>query len=160
MRDQKVHGNVLTVHKLVHCISDLLGQPLAIQVEVVLHMCVCVGGGGGGGGEECHYAAKTLHTSAAELHKTEPCTYLMEESCSCEDHRQLTCIVGVVEPVSGVTYIVCMKSSRESNHSLSSLPPHPSGQCSSIVAIKTMSKDMCSVSVTHRKANWISSCLR
>ena len=45
MRDKKVHSNVLAVHELVHSISDLLGQPLAIQVQVILHTCVCVWGG-------------------------------------------------------------------------------------------------------------------
>lgn len=36
VRDKKVHGYVFTVDKFVHCISDCLGQPLTVQIEVVL----------------------------------------------------------------------------------------------------------------------------
>ena len=52
----------------------------------------------------------------------------MKKSCSCEDHGELTCIVGVIEPVSRVTDIIRMKSSRESNHSVTSFSPNTSGQ--------------------------------
>ena len=53
MRDKKVHSNVFTVHEPVHCISDLLREPLAVQVQVVLHVvCACVWGGGGWDQEE------------------------------------------------------------------------------------------------------------
>ena len=47
MRYKEVHGNVFTVHKLVHCVPHLVGHPVCVEVGVVLEreegrVCVCV----------------------------------------------------------------------------------------------------------------------
>ena len=47
MGDKEVHGNVFTVHVLVHHISHLLRLPVGVQVGVDL-----MDGGGGGGGRD------------------------------------------------------------------------------------------------------------
>ena len=36
MRYEKVHGNVLTVHILVHCVPHLTRHPIGIEVGIVL----------------------------------------------------------------------------------------------------------------------------
>lgn len=47
----------------------------------------------------------------------------MEESCSCQDHGELTGVVGVVEPGLMVD-IPCMIPPRETHDAISGLTPH------------------------------------
>lgn len=35
MRHQKIHGNILTVHILVHLVPDGLGQPVPVEIRVM-----------------------------------------------------------------------------------------------------------------------------
>lgn len=53
--------------------------------------------------------------------------YLVQEGCSREDHRELTCVVGVVEPTL-VPGVPCMEATRKANDTISGLPPHPAWQ--------------------------------
>lgn len=112
----------------------------------------------------------------------------MQEGRSSQYHRQLACVVGVIEParMSGVPG---MKPARETNHPISSLPPHPEKKgkkmntgllcpilsvnansnadmhchaCTPVTVLFLVSADgyLNLNPLTHLKANWISSCLK
>lgn len=111
VRDQEVHGNVLAVYVLVHHVPDGLGHHVGVQIGIVLQK---------------HKQNNTWVNNTEILKVLLMWTIrsdLVEESCSCQDHGELTGVVGVVEPRLMVD-VPCVVPPRETHNAISGLSPH------------------------------------
>lgn len=126
VRNQKVHGDILTVYVFVHHVPDGLRHHVGVQIGVVLQKHKDIGRLGR---NVSNMAMIQLNNKSGEmwsflfLESGSTRSDLVEEGSSCQDHGELTGVVRVVEPRLMVD-VPRMIPPRETHNAISRLTPH------------------------------------